>query len=66
MKKEVLLTYGITSNYVDKLANVLVGLKRHSKKFWDDIVVFHDGISPEMQNNINKILPCNFVLLKDK
>ena len=65
MKKEVLLTYGITSNYVDKLANVLVGLKRHSKKFWDDIVVFHDGISPEMQNNINKILPCNFVLLKD-
>ena len=31
-KKKVALVYGITKNYVDILANVLIGLNKNSKK----------------------------------
>ena len=36
-KKKVAIAFGITGSYTDILANVLIGLKKHSKKFWDDI-----------------------------
>ena len=63
-KKEVALVYGITNNYVDKLANVLIGLTEKSKKFWDDIIVLHNGISDKNKKMINEIVNCNFIEIK--
>lgn len=60
-KKEVAIVFGITSNYVFALANVLIGMKNHCNKFWDDVIVFHDGISDNDKKNINKIVKCNFI-----
>lgn len=65
-KKNVALAYGITGNYVDILANTLIGLKKHSKKFWDDIIIFHQGISKEQQLFLNKIVDCKFIELEIK
>lgn len=61
MKKDVAIAFGITLNYTYALANVLIGIKKHCKKFWDDIVVYHDNISEEDQLALNSILPCQFV-----
>ena len=65
-KKKVAIAFGITGSYTDILANVLIGLKKHSKKFWDDIVVFHSGINDEQQLHLNKIVKCNFVELQNR
>lgn len=60
MKKKVAIVFGITANYDFALANVLIGMKKHCKIFWDDIIVFHDNIPTETQERLNKILPCAF------
>lgn len=60
MKKRVAIVFGITDNYTFALANVLLGMKKHCNQFWDDIIVYHDGIGEQNQNNINKIFPCQF------
>jgi len=59
-KKKVAIVFGITDNYTDMLANTLIGLKKHNKKFWDDIIVYHEDITERHQKQINKILPCVF------
>lgn len=66
MKKKIALVFGITSNYTFALANTLIGLKKHNKKFWDDIIVYHDGMDIKDIKNINKILNCNFIKFSDK
>ena len=35
-KKNVALVFGITEEYGFALANTLIGLKKHNKKFWDE------------------------------
>jgi len=65
MKKKVAIVFGITSNYTFALANVLIGMKKHCKPCWDDIIVYHDGINEEEQKAINSILPCKFVLFDE-
>lgn len=60
MKKKAAIVFGITENYEFALANVLIGMKKHCDKFWDDIIVFHDDLSIEKQQRLNKILPCQF------
>lgn len=65
-KKKIALAYGITGGYVDILANVLIGLKKNSKQFWDDIVIFHEGINEEQQVHLNKIVECKFIELSSK
>lgn len=64
-KKETALVFGVTKDFTFALANVLVGLKKHNKVFWDDIVVFHDGVEKHEQESINKILPVKFINLSD-
>ena len=64
-KKDVAIVFGITSNYAFALANVLIGMKNHCDLFWDDIIVYHDGISEEEQGLLNQILPCKFILFDD-
>ena len=60
-KKSTALVFGVTSDYTFALANALIGLKRHNKKFWDDIIVFHNGVSEDDEKCINKIMPVKFV-----
>lgn len=60
-KKNVAIVFGITNNYDFALANVLLGMKKHCKKFWDDIIVFHIGLSSQKQDALNKILKCKFI-----
>ena len=59
-KKDIALVFGITKDYVFALANTLIGLKKHNKTFWDDIIVYHNGITELEQKCINKILPVKF------
>ena len=60
-KKKCAFVFGITDNYTFALANTLIGLKKHSKVFWDDIIVYHENVSPENQDLANKIIACHFV-----
>ncbi|MEG1995104.1 MAG: glycosyltransferase [Romboutsia sp.] len=61
MKKELAITFGITESYVFALANVLIGMRNTCKKNWDDIIVYHDGVSIENQELLNKITPITFI-----
>ena len=61
MKRDVVIVFGVTGNYVFALANVLIGMKKHCKKFWDDIIVYHTDITEKEQQDLNKILKCNFI-----
>ena len=53
--EKIAIAYGITNSYVPKLANTLIGLTRHSKKFWTDIVVYNNDITDENKKLLNKI-----------
>lgn len=59
MKKSALI-FGVTADYDFALANTLIGLKKHSPGFVDDVIVFHSGIPKERQSIIQKIVPCQF------
>lgn len=62
-KKKLAIVFGITNDYSFALANVLIGMKRHHKKyFWDDIIVFHEDLPKKDQKLLNSILPCKFVV----
>lgn len=64
-KKNVALVFGITKDYTFALANVLIGLLKHNKKFWDDIIVYHDGVPEYEKEAINKIVKVKFVDLSE-
>ena len=63
-KKELAIVFGITSNLTFALANVLLGLKKYSPNFADEIVVFYDNISEKDKNLIKSILPTRFIKYK--
>ena len=65
-KKKVALVFGITSNYLFALANTLIGLTKHNKKFWDDIIVYYDQLNDESIERINKITVCKFINFSKK
>jgi len=60
-KKELAIVFGITGNLAFALANVIMGLKKHSNHLSSDLIVFHQKVSEKDQNLINSILPCRFV-----
>ena len=64
-KKDVALVFGITKDYTFALANTLIGLTKHNKKFWDDIIVYHDGVPEYEKEAINKIVKVEFVDLSE-
>ena len=64
-KKDCAITFGATNNYVFALANVLLGIKKYTVPFWDDIIILHTDITSENQQVINAILPCKFVHVED-
>lgn len=55
MKTNVALVLGGTSNYAFALGNVLVGLKKFSPNFVNDVIIFHDGLSDQNKMAISKI-----------
>lgn len=59
-KKKVAIVFGVADNYIDMLANALIGLKKHDKIFWDDIIVYYEDITEKHQKQLNKIFPCIF------
>ncbi len=61
MKKNLAIVFGITSNLTFALANVIIGLKKHSPNLADEIIVYHDGIINKDQELLNSILPCRFI-----
>lgn len=63
-KKELAIVFGITGNLAFALANVIMGLKKHSSHLNFEIIVFHQEISEKDQNLMNLILPCEFVEYK--
>jgi len=60
-KKELAIVFGITSNLTFALGNVLIGLKKYSPHFADEIIVFHDGIIANNKKILNSIIPCRFI-----
>ena len=61
MKKDIAIVFGITKDYTFALANVLIGMKKYCRTFWDDIIVYHDGINEMEQLALSSILPCVFI-----
>ena len=61
MKKNALLVMAATGDYLFAVANVLIGLKKHSPKAFDDIVVYTDATASEKDlKAIKKIFPVIF------
>jgi len=60
-KKDCALVFGITGDYTFALGNVLLGLKKHCKTFWNDIIIFHTDVTVEHQEKLNSILKCKFI-----
>ncbi len=64
-KKDTVLVFGITSDYVFALINTLIGLVNHNKKFWDDIIVYYDEINECEIKEVNNITPVKFIKFDD-
>ncbi len=60
-KKETCIVFGITANLTFALANVLIGLKKHSPDLADEIIVYHDNISENDRDLMRAILPTRFI-----
>lgn len=60
-KKDTCIVFGITKELTFALANVLIGLKKYSPDFADEIIVYHDGITIKDRDLFNSILPCRFI-----
>lgn len=60
-KKEFAIVLGATGNLTFALANVLIGIKKHSPQLETDIVIFHKDIKQKDQDLINNIFPCQFI-----
>jgi len=60
-KKATAIVFGITKELVFALANVILGIKKHSPHLTEEIIVYHDGISQKDMDIINSILPTIFL-----
>lgn len=60
-KKQTAIVFGITKELTFALANVILGIKKHSPSLADKIIVFHDGISTKDKEILTNILPCRFI-----
>lgn len=60
-KKHCAIVLAATGNMTFALANVLIGLKKHSPNLADDIIVYERGISDKDKQVIQQILPVKFI-----
>lgn len=61
MKKQLAMVFGITKDLDFALANVLISMKKNGNMPDMDIYIYHDGLSKEKEEIINRISPCNFI-----
>ncbi|MFA6988639.1 MAG: glycosyltransferase, partial [Candidatus Gastranaerophilaceae bacterium] len=60
-KKEKALVLGATANITFAVANVLLGIKKHSPDLQADFYIFHKDITEADQQLLNSIIPVNFI-----
>ncbi|MCM1498462.1 MAG: hypothetical protein NC124_08345 [Clostridium sp.] len=60
MGNRVLVT-GATKNQIDAIATMILNLKEKSPNLVDEMIVFHDGVSNEIQEKIREIMPVTFI-----
>ncbi len=64
VKKKTAIVFKLTGNFAFALASMLLDLKRVSSPFFDEIIVFHDGISRKQKRLLHSILPVRFICYK--
>ena len=60
MKKRALVTGG-TGKDIDAMAVLALNMQEKTPNLADEFVVFHDGISEELQKKVNQIMPTRFI-----
>ncbi len=65
-KKEMAIVLGASGNMAFAIANVLMGLKKHSPNLADDIIIFQQDMSEKEMQLMQTILPCKFIEYKFK
>ena len=60
-KKEKALVLGATGNITFAVANVLIGIKKHSPELQADFYIYHKDITEIDQHLLNSIIPINFI-----
>jgi len=60
-KKQKAIVLGATGNMAFAVANVLMGIKKHSPKLSADFIIFHNNFSEKDKNLLNSIIPCTFI-----
>lgn len=60
-KKEKAIVLGATGNLTFAVANVLIGIKKHSPNLNADFVIFHSNISKKDQNLLSSMISCKFI-----
>jgi lipopolysaccharide biosynthesis glycosyltransferase len=60
-KKNRAIVLGATGNMAFAVANVLMGIKKHSPSMGADFVIFHNNLSEKDRDLLNSIVPCQFV-----
>lgn len=60
-KKNMAIVLGASANMTFAVANVLLGLKKHSPNLADDIIIFHKDMSEKDMKLMQTILPCKFI-----
>lgn len=63
-KREKAIVMGATGNMAFAVANVLMGVKKHSPQLNADYIIFHNDFTNEDKSLINRIVPCNFIEYK--
>ena len=59
-KKNLAIVFSGTRDLVFAMANVVIGIKKHSPNLEFDTIVYHDGICKEDQDRFNKITSTSF------
>ena len=65
MKKKCAVVLGITDDFTYAACNVLVGLKKHCRPFWDDVIIYCDRLSRDNQKVLQRIMPCILYCVED-
>lgn len=63
-KKDLAIVLGTSGNMTFALANVLIGLQKHSPQLEKEILIYEKDISEKDKELLNKIVPCNFIKYK--
>ena len=60
-KKNMAIVLGASANWGFAVANVLMGIKKHSPNLADDIIIFHKDMPEKDMQLMQEIIPCKFI-----